>query len=163
MIRAMRNPRRRVLNPNQLSLPFQGRGRNAISFVTMGDDASAVQGMAVKSKHKNTFNEGHEYQIGASMICKGPSPISFDVKVDSVLDILAPHIGHSAALLLELLGYRTLRDLARSGYHLAAIPSIGPKRTEKILTVIEGYGFSPPRGPAPVPRHWRALFDQAGQ
>jgi hypothetical protein len=62
-----------------------------------------------------------------------------------------------------MFGYHSLTDLVRTGCHLSGIPSIGPRKTEKILRLVEGFGLSPLRQPSAVPERWRALFDQLGQ
>jgi len=158
-----RHSRKHRQDLSQYLLPFDARTVSAIAPVAESGYATRQQSKALMPK-KQQLDAQVEYKIGASITSRGEQPISFDFEdAHSVHKVLAPHIGESSALLLELLGYRSLRDLARSGYHISSIPSIGPKKTEKILAVVEGFGFSPPRRPGPVPKHWRALFDHAGQ
>jgi hypothetical protein len=68
-----------------------------------------------------------------------------------VLEILGEHIGRRHALLLHLLGYTHLSDLAHA--HPAALLSIagiGERRLEKIHEVLRTQGFAPtPRHPEP--------------
>ncbi len=109
--------------------------------------------------NKKKPEEPEEYSIGVSIVTSGPSPVVFGMtRTFGVLEVLKPHIGYRSAVLLELLGYHELSDLVRTRC-LSSIPSIGPKKREKILSVLEGFGFAPPRQPAPVSKHWQRLFD----
>jgi hypothetical protein len=158
-----RHSRSRTRDSNQFLLPFDARSVNTIA--APAEDRYRL-GQQSKALMPNTQKLDTQvgYKIGVSITYEGTPPVNFEFEDRySVLEVLSPHIGESSALLLELLGYHTIRDLARTGYHLSSIPSIGPKKTEKILTVVEGFGFSPPRRPAPVPKYWRTLFAHAGQ
>ena len=160
----MRNVGCRNVDSGQFFLPFDAGFSGALAPGARKPQAAARLSQVGVPQKSSIPDEQSEYRIGVSMVWKGRPSVTFDCSNRfGVLDLLAPHIGRRSALLLEMLGYRTITDLARTGCYLSAIPSIGPKKTEKILNVVEGFGFSPPRRAAPVSRPWRAIFDHLGQ
>lgn len=64
------------------------------------------------------------------------------------ITVLGPRIGHRYALLLHLMGYRLLEDLAAAHpSSITSIPGIGERRLRAITTVLAEQGFaSPPSG-----------------
>ena len=160
----MRTLRGSAFDSNQFFLPFEAAFLKNLVSRTKHRYASKPAFKACMTNEKKKRQEFNEYKVGVSIISTGTLPFRMEPKANfGVLEVLTPHIGARSALLLELLGYRTMRDLARTGYHLSALPSFGPKKIDKILAVIEGFGLTPPRRPAPVPRHWQRVFDQVGQ
>jgi hypothetical protein len=144
----------------QYSLPL---GLEASGGSGDSEPSRASKGQSI-SRRSGYRDEESEYSLGVFVVCKGRPPVTFDSSNRfRVLDMLTPHIGRRSALLLEMFGYHSLTDLVRTGCHLSGIPSIGPRKTEKILRLVEGFGLSPLRQPSAVPERWRALFDQLGQ
>jgi DNA-directed RNA polymerase alpha subunit len=60
-----------------------------------------------------------------------------------VLDIFPEHLGAASALMLHLMGYRTLANLAELTHsQLSHLPFFGKKRADIVKWVLESYGYS---------------------